>query len=307
MTYLTTRDLQDLIRVDKSTIYRMAEDGRLPAVKVGRQWRFPETAVRELLGQLPQPEPTAAAVRPLIASLDPQAIQAVADLAGAALGAMVVVTGMDGRPVTEVANPCGLFTAVASQPAVVPRCIETWAGYGAAPDLTPDFRTSQFGFLCARSFVRVGNELLGMVIVGGIAPESWPPSATAVDGIAAGLGITSDLVAENIDGVFHLDPGEQARVLELLPRISVLVSHMAEGARQLVGRLDAIASLAGDIEATAAEMGMTLVQLSGLGGGQLPGRAGLGTDAGRGRRSRRLRGSRPAALRRRTNGAPAVL
>ena len=250
MTYLTTRDLQDLIRVDKSTIYRMAEDGRLPAVKVGRQWRFPETAVRELLGQLPQPEPTAAPVRQLIASLDPQAIQAVADFAGAALGAMVVVTGMDGHPVTEVANPCVLFDAVASQPKVVPRCIETWAGYGAAPDLTPTFRTSQFGFLCARSFVRVGNELLGMVIVGGVAPEVWPPSAAAIDGIAAGLGIAPELVAANIDGVFHLDPNEQARVLALLPQISVLVSHMAEGARQLVGRLDAIASLAGDIEAT---------------------------------------------------------
>ena len=44
-TYLTAKDLQDLIRVDKSTIYRMAEDGRLPAVKVGRQWRFPEREV----------------------------------------------------------------------------------------------------------------------------------------------------------------------------------------------------------------------------------------------------------------------
>lgn len=40
-TYLTARDVQDLIRVDRSTIYRMAESGRLPAIKVGRQWRFP--------------------------------------------------------------------------------------------------------------------------------------------------------------------------------------------------------------------------------------------------------------------------
>jgi excisionase family DNA binding protein len=254
MTYLTTRDLQDLIRVDKSTIYRMAEDGRLPAVKVGRQWRFPETAVRELLGQLPRPELAASVPRPLISSLDPNAIQAVADLAGEALGAMVVVTAMDGRPVTEVANPCGLFATVAAQPEVVPRCIETWAGYGAAPDLTPSFKISQFGFLCARSFVRVGNELLGMVIVGGIAPEVWPPSDAAIEGIAAGLGVSSELVTEKIDQVFHLDLQQQARVLALLPRISVLVSHMAEGARQLVGRLDAIASLAGDIEATRSAL-----------------------------------------------------
>ena len=39
--FLTTQDVQQLIRVDKSTIYRMAESGRIPAIKVGRQWRFP--------------------------------------------------------------------------------------------------------------------------------------------------------------------------------------------------------------------------------------------------------------------------
>src|SRR3989304_7971 len=49
MTFLTTRDLQDLIRVDKSTIYRMAEDGRIPAVKIGRQWRFPADKVEAWL------------------------------------------------------------------------------------------------------------------------------------------------------------------------------------------------------------------------------------------------------------------
>ena len=35
MSLLTTRDVQELIRVDRSTIYRMAEDGRLPAVLDG--------------------------------------------------------------------------------------------------------------------------------------------------------------------------------------------------------------------------------------------------------------------------------
>ena len=48
-TYLTARDVQELIRVDRSTIYRMAESGRLPAIKVGRQWRFPADAVHAWL------------------------------------------------------------------------------------------------------------------------------------------------------------------------------------------------------------------------------------------------------------------
>ena len=38
---LTAREIQDLFQVDRSTVYRMAEDGRLPAIKIGKQWRFP--------------------------------------------------------------------------------------------------------------------------------------------------------------------------------------------------------------------------------------------------------------------------
>ena len=38
---LTTKELQDVPHVDRTTIYRMAESGRIPAVKVGNQWRFP--------------------------------------------------------------------------------------------------------------------------------------------------------------------------------------------------------------------------------------------------------------------------
>lgn len=37
---LTTRQLQDLLRVDRITIYRMLNDGRLRGFKVGGQWRF---------------------------------------------------------------------------------------------------------------------------------------------------------------------------------------------------------------------------------------------------------------------------
>ncbi len=73
LAYLTTRDLQELIRVDKSTIYRMAEDGRIPAVKIGRQWRFPEAAVHEMLGRMPQSEPAPPGGEALIEALSPAA------------------------------------------------------------------------------------------------------------------------------------------------------------------------------------------------------------------------------------------
>ena len=46
---LTANQVQRLFDVDRSTIYRMASDGRLPAVKIGRQWRFPADGIRRLM------------------------------------------------------------------------------------------------------------------------------------------------------------------------------------------------------------------------------------------------------------------
>jgi len=46
---LTAKEMQNLLHVNRSTIYRMAEAGRLPAVKVGKQWRFPVEEVDEWL------------------------------------------------------------------------------------------------------------------------------------------------------------------------------------------------------------------------------------------------------------------
>src|SRR5512135_2998630 len=46
---LTTRQLMDLLQLDRTTIYRMLNDGRLPAVRVGGQWRFSRQAIEALM------------------------------------------------------------------------------------------------------------------------------------------------------------------------------------------------------------------------------------------------------------------
>ena len=37
---LTTREVLDMLKVDRITIYRMLQDGRIKGVKIGQQWRF---------------------------------------------------------------------------------------------------------------------------------------------------------------------------------------------------------------------------------------------------------------------------
>jgi len=47
--YLTTDEVAAKLRLNNKTIRRMLLGGRLPGVRIGRQWRIPEPAIAELL------------------------------------------------------------------------------------------------------------------------------------------------------------------------------------------------------------------------------------------------------------------
>jgi excisionase family DNA binding protein len=222
---LTTQQLQDLIRVDRSTIYRMAEDGRLPAVKVGRQWRFPADAIAGRLG-LGGGTPGSGHVG-LDDLVDRRTLQMVADLAADLLGTMVIVTDLAGTPLTQVANPCGLFRAIAGRQGVIERCVEGWAALAAEPDLDARLRPSHLGFLCARTFVRVDDRLVGMVIAGGIRPDAWPPVDDHLEAMATSLGVDIDLLRRHIEEVTTLDAAATAAIPHRLPRFGELLSRLA--------------------------------------------------------------------------------
>jgi excisionase family DNA binding protein len=249
-TLLTTQDVQELINVDKSTIYRMAEDGRLPAVKVGRQWRFPASAVASLLGgggnTLTQPSSprTSYSLRDLLV---PEAAQAIADLVGDLFGVMAVVTDIDGGALTEVANPCGYFEAIQNEPGTIDQCIEGWRRLGSEPDLDPRFMPAHLGFLCARTFIRVGNELVGMVIVGGVTPNDGALDRPALEQVALESGINIDVLAAHATETYDLDPAQRDWVLKMLPRISDLISRLASARSQLLTKFDAVAGFAGTV------------------------------------------------------------
>lgn len=246
---LTTKDLQALIHVDKSTIYRMAEDGRLPAIKVGRQWRFPADAIDAMLGDraatAPSPPTGGRPATGLASILAPEAAQAVADLAADLFGVMAVVTNIDGKPLTAVANPCGFFATIHDQPGAVAHCIDGWRQLADEVDIEPRFMPSHLGFLCARAFIRVGPELVGMLIVGGVTPKQWPPPTERLEHIAEELELSPDLLTRHVDEVYFLDEAHQQWVLRLLPRFGDLISRLATARSQLLSKLDAIAALAG--------------------------------------------------------------
>ena len=194
---LTARQVQTMFGVDRSTVYRMAEDGRLPALKIGRQWRFrPEEIERLLVAS-----PGAAMLNGTPPAL-PASAAAVVEIAADLLGVMMVATDMYGRPLTGVANPSRWFAARADDPASLADCVVEWKMLADKPDFEPQFHTGQLGFQCARAYIRSGTSLVGMVLAGGVAPPG-----------------------NDSDELYHLDAIERGRVLTALPKVAAALSR----------------------------------------------------------------------------------
>jgi len=48
---MTLQEVADYLRVTRKTVYRLLEGGKIPAAKVGRQWRFDRAAIDKWLSE----------------------------------------------------------------------------------------------------------------------------------------------------------------------------------------------------------------------------------------------------------------
>jgi excisionase family DNA binding protein len=208
---LTARQVQLMFDVDRSTVYRMAAQGVLPALKIGRQWRFPAEKI-ERLADHGIPNAGRQADR---GPLTIEVADAVAAVAAELLGVTMVVTDMQGTPITGAANACARLSVGAADGAFLAQCLAEWKLLAEAVDMEPRFRLGPLGFECARAFVRSGTTLVAMVVAGGVA----------ADGDAS-----TDL--------HHLDGPQRRAVLAALPRIAAVLSNTAAGRASAAHSLD---------------------------------------------------------------------
>lgn len=248
---LTTRQVQDLLQVDRTTIYRMVESGRLPALRVGKQWRFARDAVADRLGVRLASETPARGEAPdlprsngLQAYFPLECAQLTQDAFAEMLGVMMVVTDMEGKPITRPSNPPGFFLALTVSDPLLTACRSAWQQLAADLVLRPRLAPGDTGLLCARGLIRVGSELQGMVLIGGIAPVDWPPTRDEVRAMAARHGTTEEALIPHLEEVHRPGQDRTAQAVGFVERVADIFSHMIDERARLETRLQAIASLA---------------------------------------------------------------
>lgn len=250
---LTTRQLRDLLQVDRVTIYRMLHDGRLQGFKVGGQWRFSRRAIEHWLQeQRADLEPSessqgTADLQPSPQALPLSCVRAIQGIFAEALGVGTVTTATDGTPLTPIAHSCAFCDLILSTEAGRQRCIGSWRAAATPGGDIPGLTNCHAG-LC---YVWGRIEVLGKFVAATHAGQflDSPPGGKAWSGrlaeLAAATGIDEQKLRQTLARVPVLDDAHQRQVPRLLHRVTATFSEIGEERLSLLGRLHRIAEITG--------------------------------------------------------------
>ena len=252
---LTTNQVHDLLKVDRTTIYRMVDDGRLPGIRVGKQWRFQQTEIEQWLRRRTLPGDTPLNIQQsslasqtaqqtdLRSALPLACVQLIQDAFGDMLEATLLVTDIQAQPITQPSNVCGLYKLLMRQTDLSSVIVGSYQHLADRTSLEPRFFTNEVGLLCVRAVIHLEQVIAGMVVISGIAPVLWPPNAEYATHLAATFQVKPGEISTHLHEVHHLDKRDQDRVLRCVQRIADIFSHIAKDRNVICGKLQAIASL----------------------------------------------------------------
>lgn len=236
---LTAREVQDLLKLDRTTVYRMLKDGRLAGVKVGQQWRFPRGGVEALLRGAPAaPTPPDTMVRP--ESLPLHCIQAIQDVFAdlACVGALT--TAPDGTALTEVSNGCRLCALVQSTTAGRAACRAEWAALAGRSRVEPGAATCHAGLSYLFGRIDLAGSPAAMLVGGQFR---GPDSSVDVAALAARYQLDPGALATALAEVPQHDAAAVVRIGAGLRKVAATFAAIAQERETMLGRLRHIAAL----------------------------------------------------------------
>jgi excisionase family DNA binding protein len=254
---LTARQIQDLLKVDRTTIYHMLKDGKLPGFKVGGQWRFSRADIDTWLtdqqcAHLGAPSAGASGaaeliqpgVTPLAADALPlHCIQPIQNVFAEALDVAAVTTTLDGDPITSFSNLGPFCSLIQASEEGRRRCRASWQELGRSGNAQPSLTQCHAGLHYAGGRVQLGNEFLAMVFAGQFRVEGQELDIRSVRKLAAACGLAPSGLQVAAANVPVLTQTQSVKVLRLLQVVATTFSQIGQERLALMQRLRRISEM----------------------------------------------------------------
>lgn len=262
---LTTRDLQQILQVDRITVYRMLEAGELPGIKIGGQWRFPEQEVKEWLegvkarragadaaacsvpglsADVPSEDAPVPSLR-LTDLVSTVCLQNVQDGFAEAVGVASLVIDLQGTPLTAISNACAFCRLGRTSGEFRRRCSASWASLAHVEEEAPEVHLCHAGIGYAVAPVQVHGRRIGLVVGGQFWSER--PESEQMRGVAHRLASECSLPPHDLLAAMDSVPvfGQERvfLVTRLLATIANTVSEIGFQGYQVRLKLQQIARI----------------------------------------------------------------
>jgi excisionase family DNA binding protein len=238
---LTAKQAQELLKVDRTTIYRMLKDGRLNGVKVGHQWRFFESEIKDLLtgasqvnkkGDLPSTD-----VLPL------HCMQPVQDVFAEIAEVGAVTADKTGTPLTKFSNSSDFCKLVMGSAEGRQACIRSWRKLAEQKDDSPDFIRCHAGLEYARARIEIDHELIAILIAGQFYLAEPDPTEQneRLKGLSEKYQIDIDLLTQAAKKISVLNAHKISQISGWLDRVAQTFEQISVERANLFHRLRQIA------------------------------------------------------------------
>ena len=241
---LTTHQVKDLLKVDRITIYRMLNDGRLKGVKIGKQWRFHRSEIEKLLGK-PDSATSEETEEEILSEFPSGCVEKVEDLLAGILGIGVTTVNLRGEPLNKIVNSNSFCQLILSSESGRQACQAAWREPASANDDKSTFQVCPTGLCFFRSPVAISGRTVAWVISGQfrIASSDRGQEAAMIKSLSERHRIPRHSLEEALHNVHSLTQEQQIQVGAWTPCLAKTIQSILQERDSLTTRLKQISDL----------------------------------------------------------------
>lgn len=240
----------ELLSVDRTTIYRMLNDGRLPAVRVGGQWRFSRQAIDKWLNEpsdLPKGMAEPSVASPPTDVLPVYCLQPIQEVFAQTSDVGAITTDTNGKPLTPVSNSCAFCNLILATDKGRARCAASWEKLADRTDKHPRLEKCHAGLTYARGRIVVQNHFIAMFFVGQFMVDDAKAlrAKAHLAQVARQCEVDVKALTQAARTMRVFDHARAERLLNLLQLVADTYSHIGEERLDLMTRLNKVAAIVG--------------------------------------------------------------
>ncbi|MCP4725481.1 MAG: helix-turn-helix domain-containing protein [bacterium] len=244
---LTTKQVLDILNIDRTTVYRMLKDGRLLGVKIGKQWRFSNESVERLVSgtsSVRESETAQPAQQP-VDILQLHCLQPIQDVFAEIAEVGSVTTNVAGFPISNLSNCNDFCKLILNSEAGRKGCVKSWHKLTSLGKRKTEFYTCHAWLKYLGVRIEPDGDFIAMLFAGQIHTEEQDKGIEAdrIRKLAYDYDIDKSKLLEASRKLIVLDDNKQEKLGNWLYKIANTFESIGSERSKFLNKLKKISKL----------------------------------------------------------------